>query len=142
MSHFIRHRQQLIQQMQMIGSGAIGPQAANAIRHVAAQNGVWSLGKFGGVPPRTAAAHDQQQAQAGLTGVGQQQQSQQGNQQSAFLKSIDDNDYRFIFNSCSIPMVRSIITFILVIATTNIAQHFCSVMLSGVRRLLQWVEHL
>jgi PAS domain-containing protein len=98
------HRQQLIQQMQMIGSGAIGPQAANAIRHVAAQNGVWSLGKFGGVPPRTAAAHDQQQAQAGLTGVGQQQQSQQGNQQSAFLKSIDDNDYRFIFNSCSIPM--------------------------------------
>lgn len=99
----------------MIGSGAIGPQAANAIRHVAAQNGVWSLGKFGGVPPRTAVAQDpngqQQQSQAGSEGQGGQQQSQQGNQQSAFLKSIDDNDYRFIFNSCSIPMVRDLLLF-------------------------------
>lgn len=38
----------------MIGSGALGPQAAQVIRHVAAQNGVWSLGNFGGVPPRSA----------------------------------------------------------------------------------------
>lgn len=89
------HRQQLIQQMQMIGGGAIGPQAANAIRHVAAQNGVWSLGKFGGVPPRTAV--DQQQQQ-------NQEQEQQGGNQNIFLKSIDDHDYRYIFNSCSIPM--------------------------------------
>lgn len=40
--------------MQMIGAGALGPQAAGAIRHVAVQNGVWSLGNFGGVPPRSA----------------------------------------------------------------------------------------
>jgi len=38
----------------MIGAGALGPQAASAIRHVAVQNGVWSLGNFGGVPPRSA----------------------------------------------------------------------------------------
>ena len=38
----------------MIGAGALGPQAAGAIRHVAVQNGVWSLGNFGGVPPRSA----------------------------------------------------------------------------------------
>jgi hypothetical protein len=39
--------------MQQIGNGALGPQAANAIRVVAAQNGVWSLGNFGGLPPQT-----------------------------------------------------------------------------------------
>jgi len=44
-------RSQLIQQMQMIGSGALGPQAAKAMRHAAAQNGVWALGNFGGAPP-------------------------------------------------------------------------------------------
>ena len=97
-----RHRQQLIQQMQMIGGGAIGPQASNAIRHVAAQNGVWSLGNFGGLPPRTA-------AQGADPNMGEQQQdpNQQGQQgsQSLFMKTIDDNDYRCIFNSCAIPMV-------------------------------------
>lgn len=123
-----RHRQQLIQQMQMIGGGAIGPQASNAIRHVAAQNGVWSLGNFGGLPPRTAGSDPniddtqqnqnqnvQQQTQGQqqqLLAQGQdpnqqgQQQQQQGNQ-SLFMKSIDDNDYRCIFNSCAIPMVRN-----------------------------------
>jgi hypothetical protein len=50
----ISDRHQLVQQVQMIGSGALGPQAAQVIRHVAAQNGVWSLGNFGGVPPRSA----------------------------------------------------------------------------------------
>jgi hypothetical protein len=44
-------RHQLVQQMQQIGNGALGPQAANTIRVVAAQNGVWSLGNFGGLPP-------------------------------------------------------------------------------------------
>jgi len=81
--------------MQMIGGGAIGPQAANAIRHVAAQNGVWSLGKFGGVPPKSA----------GEEAPNQQPPSQQnGQQQNLFLKSIEDHDYRYVFNSCSIPM--------------------------------------
>ena len=121
-----RHRQQLIQQMQMIGGGAIGPQAANAIRHVAAQNGVWSLGNFGGVPPRTAGQDEsqnglsqqppppqQQQQQQPMQGAGGDAmngttqvaaQDQQGNS-SLFLKNIDDHDYRHIFNSCTIPMV-------------------------------------
>ena len=99
-SSFCRHRQQLIQQMQMIGSGAIGPQASNAIRHVAAQNGVWSLGNFGGLPPRTAAS-----AAAQDPAVGEPQQQQQEGNQSLFMKSIDENDYRCIFNSCAIPMV-------------------------------------
>eukprot|EP00587_Corethron_hystrix_P002661 CAMPEP_0113311520 /NCGR_PEP_ID=MMETSP0010_2-20120614/8727_1 /TAXON_ID=216773 ORGANISM="Corethron hystrix, Strain 308" /NCGR_SAMPLE_ID=MMETSP0010_2 /ASSEMBLY_ACC=CAM_ASM_000155 /LENGTH=585 /DNA_ID=CAMNT_0000167181 /DNA_START=296 /DNA_END=2053 /DNA_ORIENTATION=- /assembly_acc=CAM_ASM_000155 len=47
-------RQQLIQQIQMIGKGALGPQAAAAIRHTAAKNGIWPLGSFGGVPPMSA----------------------------------------------------------------------------------------
>ena len=38
----------------MIGAGALGPQAANAVRHVAAKNGVWSLGNFGGLPPMSS----------------------------------------------------------------------------------------
>ena len=49
-------RHQLVQQMQQIGNGALGPQAASTIRVVAAQNGVWSLGNFGGLPPQTKAA--------------------------------------------------------------------------------------
>jgi hypothetical protein len=108
--------------MQMIGSGAIGPQASNAIRHVAAQNGVWSLGNFGGLPPRTAATapqDPQEQQQEGQVSSfnsnqapQQQQQQQQGNP-SVFLKAIDDHDYRFIFNSCSIPMVSGLVTLLL-----------------------------
>ena len=47
-------RHQLIQQVQMIGSGALGPQAARAIRHAAAQNGIWERGNFGGAPPQYA----------------------------------------------------------------------------------------
>lgn len=94
--------------MQMIGSGAIGPQASNAIRHVAAQNGVWSLGNFGGLPPRTTASGadpnvDEEQQDPNQQG----QQAQQGNQ-SLFMKTIDDNDYRCIFNSCAIPMVSKL----------------------------------
>merc|ERR1719491_1337962 len=75
-------RHQLMQQIQVIGGGALGPQAANAIRHVAAQNGVWSLGSFGGLPPRTAltGAQEHQQpmpiAQSGETSI-QNQDPQQ-----------------------------------------------------------------
>jgi len=49
-------RHQLVQQMQQIGNGALGPQAASTIRVVAAQNGVWSLGNFGGLPPPQTAS--------------------------------------------------------------------------------------
>ena len=46
--------QQLVQQLQLIGSGSAGPQAAQTIRQAAAQQGVWSLGNFGGAPPAQA----------------------------------------------------------------------------------------
>jgi hypothetical protein len=118
MNSLLSHRQQLIQQMQVIGSGALGPQAAQAIRHVAAQNGVWSLGNFGGIAPRTAMTPfqpDQQQSQnqdgqntafGSTTNTGDG--SNQGDQiDSPLLKSIEENDYRYVFNSCSVPMVRS-----------------------------------
>ena len=55
-----RDRHQLIQQIQVIGNGALGPEASTAIRHVAAQNGVWSLGNFGGLPPRSAMTPQEQ----------------------------------------------------------------------------------
>jgi len=109
------HRQQLIQQMQVIGSGALGPQAAQAIRHVAAQNGVWSLGNFGGIAPRTAMTPfqpDQQQSQnqdGQNAAFGSTNKTADGSNQgdqidSPLLKSIEENDYRFVFNSCSVPM--------------------------------------
>lgn len=105
------HRQQLIQQMQLIGSGQLGPQAANAIRHVAAKNGVWSLGNFGGVPPRSAMVptNGAQQTQAGIGASAQQQdsptqQTDSASKQDQLLRDIEDTDYRFVFNSCAIAM--------------------------------------
>uniref|UniRef100_A0A7S3Q2Z9 BHLH domain-containing protein n=1 Tax=Chaetoceros debilis TaxID=122233 RepID=A0A7S3Q2Z9_9STRA len=105
------HRQQLIQQMQLIGSGQLGPQAANAIRHVAAKNGVWSLGNFGGVPPRSAMVptNAAQQTQAGDAASAEQQNSQtqqadSSSKQDQLLRDIEDTDYRFVFNSCAIAM--------------------------------------
>jgi len=97
-------RHQLVQQMQMIGGGALGSQASAAIRHVAAQNGVWSLGNFGGVPPKSAMSYYQ----------GAQQSSSEGSEDTSKLQTfdpnapvqtkVDDHEYRFIFNSCSIGM--------------------------------------
>jgi hypothetical protein len=115
-----RHRQQLIQQIQTIGSGEIGPQASNAICHVGVQNGVRSLSCFGGLPPRTAATvaqdpKEQRRQEGQVSSLNsnqdpQQQQQQQGNP-SLSPKVVDD--YRFIFNSCSIPMVSGLVTLIL-----------------------------
>jgi len=110
-------RHQLIQQIQVIGGGALGPQAANAIRHVAAQNGVWSLGSFGGLPPRTALTgpqdqqQQQQQQQMPLSQAGETSNQIQNPQQeceksleSPMLTKIEEHDYRFIFNSCLVGM--------------------------------------
>jgi len=109
-------RHQLIQQIQVIGGGALGPQAANAIRHVAAQNGVWSLGSFGGLPPRTAMTgpqekQQQQQQPLQLTQAGETSNQNEGPQQeddkaieSPMLTKIEEHDYRFIFNSCLVGM--------------------------------------
>ncbi len=85
-------RQQLIQQMQMIGGGAHGPQAAAAIRQLAAQNGVWSLGNFGGVPPKPAPAMYPSEPKSSDAGFLQANQ-------------LEPLDYRFFFNSCGIGMV-------------------------------------
>lgn len=86
----------------MIGAGQLGPQAANAIRHVAAQNGVWSLGNFGGVPPRSAMSPAGQASDGSAT-----VESQAASNDQHLIKSIEDHDYRFVFNSCVIGMVSS-----------------------------------
>mmetsp|Transcript_17351 Transcript_17351/g.24509 ORF Transcript_17351/g.24509 Transcript_17351/m.24509 type:complete len:647 (+) Transcript_17351:111-2051(+) len=95
-------RHQLIQQMQIIGGGALGAQAASAIRHVAAQNGVWSLGNFGGLPPRSAMSpYDPQSS------TDDKQDDQQQNQSeidTTVTNSIEEYEYRYIFNSCSVGM--------------------------------------
>lgn len=89
-------RHQLVQQMQLIGSGAHGPQAATAIRHVAAQNGVWSLGNFGGVPPKSSMSF----YQAGSS----PEEGEEGNGQSSDPNALDVPEYRNVFNSCGIGM--------------------------------------
>ena len=99
-------RHQLVQQMQMIGSGSLGPQAAQAIRHVAAQNGVWSLGNFGGVPPRSALTGFN-------AGVGQVDPVTSGlvvqkEDIDVVQTSLDHQDYRCIFNSCSVAIVSRV----------------------------------
>mmetsp|Transcript_10452 Transcript_10452/g.24854 ORF Transcript_10452/g.24854 Transcript_10452/m.24854 type:complete len:617 (+) Transcript_10452:450-2300(+) len=93
-------RHQLVQQVQRIGSGALGQQAAQAVRHAAAQNGVWSLGNFGGVPPKSAMMYHQpsvgaptpDRAQSGVIGNG------------TLPNTIEESDYRHVFNSCTIGM--------------------------------------
>ncbi|KAL3903600.1 MAG: hypothetical protein SGARI_005302, partial [Bacillariaceae sp.] len=83
----------------MIGGGALGQQAASAVRHVAAQNGVWSLGNFGGVPPKSAMMYHQ----SGATEGGDTQAAQQ-EEASVLPNTITEGDYRHIFNSCTVGM--------------------------------------
>mmetsp|Transcript_31954 Transcript_31954/g.93968 ORF Transcript_31954/g.93968 Transcript_31954/m.93968 type:complete len:525 (+) Transcript_31954:4605-6179(+) len=110
-------RAQLIQQMQIIGGGALGPQAATAVRHVAAQNGVWSLGNFGGVPPRSAmqlVGQPSVSSAASATGASTstsvagsqptQQQKSVASNEPQLVTTIDEHDYRFVFNSCAVGM--------------------------------------
>lgn len=87
----------------MVGQGALGPQAATAIRHVAAQNGVWSLGNFGGVPPRSAMSYYQETSGA-ASGAGDPSEQKQA-PDTPLVTTIEENEYRFIFNSCSVGMV-------------------------------------
>lgn len=84
------HRQQLIQQMQLIGTGQLGPHAANAIRYAAAQNGLWNLGDFGGLPPNT--------------GFEDPQSTQSDASEDQLINTIQEHDYKHIFNSCSVGM--------------------------------------
>jgi hypothetical protein len=83
----------LVQQLQLIGGGAHGPQAQAAVRHFAAQNGVWTLGDFGGIPPKSAMTFDDpSSAISADTQVSSNDPLQQ--------TKIDSSEYRFIFNSC------------------------------------------
>jgi hypothetical protein len=88
--------------MQLIGGGAHGPQAAAAIRHIAAQNGVWSLGNFGGVPPKSAMTLFQSGSSDSTSSSSGQQ-----NQDPLQQPHLDVKDYRHVFNSCGVGMVRS-----------------------------------
>ena len=88
-----RDRYQLVQQVQKIGGGALGPNAAQAVRHVAAQNGVWSLGNFGGLPPRSALVQPIPSHVVGPTP-----------QDPRAITVVHDGDYRKIFNSCGVGM--------------------------------------
>jgi hypothetical protein len=95
---FNSERHQLVQQVHMIGGGAHGPQAAQAIRHAAAQNGVWSLGNFGGVPPKSAMLYPSASDATALSS---------GSSVTDILQqSVSIEDYRFIFNSAGVGMVR------------------------------------
>lgn len=94
-------RHQLVQQVQRIGSGALGQQAAQAVRHVAAQNGVWSLGNFGGVPPKSAMMYHQPSGGGGP--IADETQSDSSRNEH-LPNTIEEADYRHVFNSCTIGM--------------------------------------
>lgn len=91
-------RHQLVQQIQMIGGGAHGQQAAQAIRHVAAKNGVWSLGNFGGVPPKSAMGY----FEPGNNGESTETQPPLDPIQQTKL---EEHEYRSVFNNCAVGMV-------------------------------------
>ena len=91
-----------MQQVQRIGSGALGQQAASAVRHVAAQNGVWSLGNFGGVPPKSAMMYHQSSATGGP--VADETQSGASTSGGSLSSTIEEADYRHVFNSATIGM--------------------------------------
>jgi len=91
-------RHQLVQQVQKIGSGAVGQEAAQAVRHVAAKNGVWSLGNFGGVPPLSAMMYHQP------TGGAAEDNGQDAGNSGSLSNAIEESDYRHVFNSCTIGM--------------------------------------
>ena len=86
----------------MIGGGAHGQQAAQAIRHVAAKNGVWSLGNFGGVPPKSAMGY-YQPGSNGESAV-EVQRPVDPIQQT----KIEEHEYRSVFNNCAVGMVSRI----------------------------------
>jgi hypothetical protein len=87
-------RHQLVQQLQVIGGGAHGPQAAEAVRHFAAQNGVWTLGNFGGIPPKSAMTFVEPSAAVSST------ETPKVSNDLLQQAKLGSSEYRFIFNSC------------------------------------------
>lgn len=92
----------------MIGGGALGQPAATAVRHVAAQNGVWSLGNFGGVPPKSAMMYHQPGMATAVTSDPNIQQQTANSDGTLLSNKIDDPDYRYVFNSSTVGMVSSL----------------------------------
>ena len=80
----------------MIGNGAHGAQAARAVRHVAAQNGVWSLGNFGGVPPNSALSLGQSTTESSTS------DEQTSSDSTTHPNKIESFEYKFVFNSCGV----------------------------------------
>ena len=118
-STLFSERHQLVQQLQMIGGGSAGPQAASAVRHVAAQNGVWSLGNFGNeLPPKSAMQFYQPEAQVSASAPDQVVSQAQVPAEPAgpLTVKVEDHDYRYIFNSCSVGMVSPLLSTIRVVA--------------------------
>ena len=86
--------------MQMIGNGAHGSQAARAIRHVAAQNGVWSLGNFGGVPPSSALSFYQTMTTESSSAPDADEQP--SSNAATHPNKIENFEYKYVFNSCGV----------------------------------------
>lgn len=80
---------QLVQEVQRIGNGAIGEKAAYAIRHAATQNGVSSITNLPEGPVSSAAIPPQQQSSSAP---------------DPMSDSLEDREYRCVFNSCSVGM--------------------------------------
>ena len=76
------------------------------MRHFAAQNGVWSLGEFGGVPPKSAMTPFYQQppqpqvATSSTTPLAATAAQPDAAGNVLQQNKIDPAEYRFIFNSC------------------------------------------
>ena len=79
---------QLVQEVQRIGNGAIREKAAYAIRHAATQNGVSSITNLPDGPVSSAIPPQQQSSSA----------------HDPMSDSLDDREYRCVFNSCSVGM--------------------------------------
>lgn len=88
----------------MIGGGALGQPAATAVRHVAAQNGVWSLGNFGGVPPKSAMMYHQPAMASGVSSDPNIQQQTAQSDGATLPNKLEDPDYRYVFNSSTVGM--------------------------------------
>ncbi len=83
-------KQQLVNEVQRISNGAIGQKAAVAIRHVAAQNGVYNVANLG----------DPSQMDGVPQSVGNTDHGLQDN----LSDNLQDREYRCVFNSCSVGM--------------------------------------
>lgn len=110
LSFYPSDRHQLVQQIQMIGGGALGQPAATAVRHIAAQNGVWSLGNFGGVPPKSAMMYHQPAMASGVSSDPNAQQQAAQSDGAILPNKLEDPDYRYVFNSSTVGMVSHTFT--------------------------------